>query len=85
MVTGDALYTQRELCKQIVDSGGEYLFVVKENQPTLLEDIAALFADPPAKPAEATQYVPSDTYTPRFCATIRQLFINYSLLLARAH
>lgn len=55
IVTGDALYTQRELCQQIVEQGGEYLFVVKANQPTLLDDIATLFADPPVEPAVAEQ------------------------------
>lgn len=55
VVTGDALYTQRELCQEIVAGGGEYLFVVKENQPTLREDIATLFADPPVPPAVAVQ------------------------------
>jgi predicted transposase YbfD/YdcC len=46
-VTGDALYAQPGLCRQIVERGGEYLFVAKANQPTLLEDIITLFADPP--------------------------------------
>ncbi|MCL4531684.1 MAG: ISAs1 family transposase [Actinobacteria bacterium] len=55
VVTGDALLAQRELCKQIVEQGGEYLFIVKANQPTLMEDIAVLFADPPMKPAEVVQ------------------------------
>ena len=35
LVTGDAMFCQRELCQQIVDSGGDYLFVVKDNQPEL--------------------------------------------------
>jgi len=55
VVTGDALYAQRELCRQIVGQGGEYLFTVKENQPTLLDDIRTLFSDPPARPAEVVQ------------------------------
>lgn len=55
VVTGDALYTQRELCQEIVAGGGEYLFVVKENQPILREDIATLFADPPMPLAVAVQ------------------------------
>ena len=33
LVTGDAMFCQRELCEQIVDSGGDYLSVVKDNQP----------------------------------------------------
>lgn len=55
VVTGDALYAQREICRQVVDSGGEYLFVVKDNQPTLLDDIVTLFADPPVAPAGVVQ------------------------------
>ncbi len=55
VVTGDALLAQRGLCQQIVEQGGEYLFTVKANQPTLMEDIATLFADPPTKPSEVVQ------------------------------
>jgi hypothetical protein len=43
LVTGDAMFCQRELCREIVDSGGEYLFVVKDNQPELKAAIAADF------------------------------------------
>jgi hypothetical protein len=43
LVTGDAIFCQRELCKQIVDSGGEYLFVVKDNQPDLKAAVEAEF------------------------------------------
>lgn len=46
-VTGDALYCQRTLCRQIRAAGGHYLVQVKENQPTLLDDIRTLFDRPP--------------------------------------
>jgi predicted transposase YbfD/YdcC len=46
VLTGDALFCQRALCQQVLRAGGDYLLVVKENQPTLLHDIALLF-DPP--------------------------------------
>lgn len=46
VMTGDALFCQRNLCKQVIDAGGDYLLMVKENQPSLLEDIRLLF-DPP--------------------------------------
>ena len=50
MVTGDALYCQRNLCQQIVAAGGDYLFIVKANQPTLYEDLRLLFdPDPSAR------------------------------------
>jgi len=39
VIVGDAMFCQRDLCQQIVDSGGDYFFPVKENQPTLLREI----------------------------------------------
>jgi hypothetical protein len=47
LVTGDAEFAQREICRTIVDRGGGYVFVVKDNQPRLCADIALLFAAPP--------------------------------------
>ena len=43
IVVADALLTQREVCQQIVDGGGDYL-LVKENQPTLQRDLADAFS-----------------------------------------
>jgi predicted transposase YbfD/YdcC len=43
IMTMDALLTQRQIAQQIVDAGGDYVMVVKENQPQLLEDIATVF------------------------------------------
>src|SRR5258708_15031738 len=43
LVTGDALFTQRELSSQIVQAGGHYLWKVKDNQATLRADIERLF------------------------------------------
>jgi predicted transposase YbfD/YdcC len=47
VVTGDALYAQKNLSHQVVEQGGDYFWVVKDNQPTLRADIALLFAAPP--------------------------------------
>ena len=47
VVTGDALYAQKNLSRQVVEQGGDYFWVVKDNQPTLRADIALLFAEPP--------------------------------------
>jgi predicted transposase YbfD/YdcC len=44
VVTGDAMFAQRDLSRQVVEAGGDYLWSVKENQPGLRADIAALFA-----------------------------------------
>ena len=43
VITADAMLTQRQLSAQIVESGGEYVWNVKDNQPQLREDIATLF------------------------------------------
>jgi hypothetical protein len=44
LVTGDAAFAQRDVCRAIVDGGGDYFLVVKDNQPGLLADIRAGFA-----------------------------------------
>ena len=46
VLTGDALFCQRHLCAQVLAAGGDYLLLVKENQPSLFADINLLF-DPP--------------------------------------
>ena len=43
LVSGDAMFCQREICQQTVDSGGDFLFVVKDNQPELKAAIEADF------------------------------------------
>ncbi|MFO0950665.1 MAG: ISAs1 family transposase [Isosphaeraceae bacterium] len=51
VVTGDAMFTHRDVCAAVAEGGGDYLLTVKENQPTLLADISAAFAEPlPACP-----------------------------------
>jgi len=43
IITGDAIFTQREICRTIIDGGGDYFFTVKDNQPALKADIAEAF------------------------------------------
>jgi hypothetical protein len=43
VITGDAIFTQREICRVIKEGGGDYFFTVKDNQPTLKADIALAF------------------------------------------
>ena len=43
IVTGDAIFTQKEICRLIKDGGGDYFFTVKDNQPALKADIALAF------------------------------------------
>jgi hypothetical protein len=43
VVTADAMFTHADFCREIREGGGDYLLAVKENQPTLLRDIEAVF------------------------------------------
>ena len=43
LVTGDAAFTQRDLCEAVIEGGGDYFLTVKDNQPTLESDIRAGF------------------------------------------
>jgi hypothetical protein len=45
--TGDAIFCQRDICARIIEGGGDYVLIVKDNQPSLAADIAAglAFAD----------------------------------------
>jgi DDE_Tnp_1-associated/Transposase DDE domain len=44
LITGDAMFCQREVCQHIVDSGGDYLVTVKDNQPELKETLESEFS-----------------------------------------
>jgi predicted transposase YbfD/YdcC len=52
LVTADALHTQAETARIILDRGGDYLFALKGNHPLLMRDVAEYFADPAEKMAE---------------------------------
>ncbi len=58
VVVGDAIYCQRELCQQVIDSGGHYFLAVKGNQAGLEREIAVELSVPdgafsPLSPAPA--------------------------------
>jgi hypothetical protein len=57
VVTADAMFTHADFCREVRKAGGDYLLAVKENQPTLLRDIEAVFAPDagcsPLSPASA--------------------------------
>ena len=38
---GDAMFCQRDVCAKIIEGGGDYIFFVKDNQPSLAVDIGA--------------------------------------------
>ena len=54
VVTMDALLTQRHVAQTIVDAGGDYVMIVKENQPQLRADIELVFTLPPAGDRQET-------------------------------
>jgi hypothetical protein len=41
ILTGDAMFCQRDLCAAIIAAGGDYVFTAKDNQPSLVIDIEA--------------------------------------------
>ena len=47
IISADALYTQSSFCQEVMAARGDYLLFVKRNQPTLQEDLALFFRDPP--------------------------------------
>jgi DDE_Tnp_1-associated/Transposase DDE domain len=53
IVTADALHCQRETAQHIIDSGGHYLLIVKDNQPELHGALQAEFA-PAFSPGNGT-------------------------------
>jgi predicted transposase YbfD/YdcC len=61
VVTGDAMFTQRDLCEQIVEAGGDYLFPVKDNHPKMLETIADVFMPASVSPGHSPTLLP-ETY-----------------------
>ncbi len=46
VVCGDAMQTQRELSVDILAKGGDYLWLLKENQHNLLDDVQRFFEPP---------------------------------------
>lgn len=64
LVTGDAMFAQRALSRQIVEAGGDYCWIVKQNQPSLYDDLRLLFGpQPDALPGSSA--LPDDFVTVR--------------------
>ena len=43
VVTGVALYAQRDLSLRVLEQGGDYFWVLKGNQPSMKEAVSLLF------------------------------------------
>ena len=59
LITGDAAFTQRDLCEAVVQGRGDYFLTVKDNQPTLEADIRAAFG-PAFSPREEKRRATED-------------------------
>jgi predicted transposase YbfD/YdcC len=62
IVTVDAMHCQKETAKEILRQGADYIMAVKDNQPTLAQDVENLFATaageaPPATPVDRASSV----------------------------
>ncbi|MBI3933559.1 MAG: ISAs1 family transposase [Acidobacteria bacterium] len=62
IITGDALFAQRELSLLIGAAGGDYVWTVKDNQPRLRADIEQLF-EPDGTLVKGFNTGPTDTRT----------------------
>ncbi|MDX9993642.1 MAG: ISAs1 family transposase [Anaerolineales bacterium] len=59
IVMGDALHTQRAVSIQIVEGGGEYIWIAKGNQP-LMEENIRLWFEPEPDPIPGSANLPKD-------------------------
>ncbi len=67
VVTADALHTQKETARHLVeDKKADYVFTVKDNQPTMRADIEELFTDEEqqAKRKKAAQSLGNEAFPP---------------------
>ena len=56
VITTDALLTQRTFCHALIDSDGDYMLPVKDNQPDLLDAIEKLFQGTPDTLSDGTTH-----------------------------
>lgn len=51
ILTGDAMFCQRDVSGKVLGKGGHYVWAVKDNQPTLKEEIVESFNDEAFSPS----------------------------------
>ncbi len=54
IITGDALFRQKSITAKIVESGGDYVFPIKDNQKTLRGNVKTAFEEPVFPPLPVT-------------------------------
>jgi hypothetical protein len=65
VVCGDAMFTQRRISVQILAQGGDYIWFLKDNQPTLKADVEQFFTPPRDVPGWKAPTIPQE----RACST----------------
>jgi predicted transposase YbfD/YdcC len=60
VVCGDAMFTQRTISVQILSQGGDYIWLLKDNQPTLKADVEQFFVPPRNTPGWKAPTMPQD-------------------------
>jgi len=63
VLTADAMFTHRDFCDIVLEKGGDYLLVVKENQANLRRDIVAAFSPQPGLSPPTTSEARSGSAT----------------------
>jgi predicted transposase YbfD/YdcC len=58
VVCGDAMFTQRELSVQVLFQGADYIWLLKDNQPTLKSDVCQFFEPPRQAPGWRAPVLP---------------------------
>ena len=55
IVTADALNCQRQIARQVIEQGGDYVLALKGNQPALLDDVRRFLDDPETPMTDASE------------------------------
>ena len=79
IVTAAAMHCQRATAQAIVEHGGDYVLVLKANQPALLEGVRLFLDDPQAPPDDRVQMVEGDhgRIETRVCEVVHDVaFLN---------
>jgi predicted transposase YbfD/YdcC len=62
--SGDAIFCQHDVCQKVVDGGGDYVWTVKDNQPSLAVDIACGLAFEEQQRRQAAAFPPYQEVPP---------------------
>lgn len=62
VVCGDAMFTQRTLSVQILAQGGDYIWTLKDNQPSMKRDVEQFFKPPRRTPGWQAPSLPQTTF-----------------------